>query len=119
MFEHNRLHHLELFSVPSAPFLGQATVSALLEHCPSLTSLHSPASWGLGLEELEELRTRMARENMVLELGEWAAGGREVGGSFTQHLHLAADNIFWPLYQHNMMSYLDKTVLLPGRLVPS
>ena len=73
MFEHNRLHHLELFSVPSAPFLGQATVSALLEHCPSLTSLHSPASWGLGLEELEELRARLVRENIVLELGEWAA----------------------------------------------
>ena len=86
MFEQNQLQHLEQFSVPSAPFLGQATVSALLEHCPTLTSLHSPASWGLGQQELEELRAKLARENLVLELGEWAMGGKEVGGSSIQHL---------------------------------
>ena len=79
MFDSNQLQHLEVFSVQSAPLLGQATVSALMENCPSLRSLHSPASWGLGLQELEELRRKLVRENLGLELGEGAAGGdREV-----------------------------------------
>ena len=82
MFDTNQLQHLEVFSVQSAPLLGQATVSALMENCPALASLHSPANWGLELQELEDLRKKLVRENLGLDLGEGAAAGdREVSSS--------------------------------------
>ena len=80
VIEANRLQHLHTFEARDPQRLSMETATFLLDSCPALTTLLDLSSWGrVTEEELAELRRRVRRENLEVELGEEVGyGEREV-----------------------------------------